>query len=446
MTEGSISKKILLFALPVFVGMLLQQLYNVVDSVVVGNYLGKEALAAVSSSGSLIFLLVGFINGLFIGAGVIVGNRYGARDYDAVHVAVHTAVCFGLIMGVVLTVLGVFGAPVILRWMGTPADVFPNSVKYLRIFFMGGLFNVMYNTCCGIFNAMGDSKHPLYYLITSALVNIVLDMTFVLVFNWGIAGVAIATILSQGISATLAFTKLLRVDGPHRVLIKDIKIDQSTLINELKLGIPTGIQNSVIAIANVIVQSNINSFGSVAMAGCGSYAKLEGFAFLPINSFCSALTTFTSQNLGAGNYERAKRGGVFGITVGAALSEITGIVLFIFAPVFLRIFNQDPDVIAFGSLQIHTESLFYCFLAYSHCTAAILRGSGRTTIPMFVMLGCWCLFRITYLTIALRYFPVIRTIFWAYPITWTLSSIIFSIYYKKVKVFEGKEMKSTEGA
>lgn len=440
MTEGSISKKILLFALPVFLGMLLQQLYSVVDSVVVGNFLGKEALAAVSSSGSLIFLLVGFINGMFTGAGVIVGNRYGAKDYDAVHVAAHTAIGFGLIMGGVLTVVGVFGAPVILRWMGTPMDVFPNSVLYLRIFFMGGLFNVMYNTCCGIFTAMGDSKHPLYYLITSACVNTVLDIFFVVSLNMGIAGAAIATVISQGISAVLAFTKLLRVDGPHRIEIKDIKIDKGVLVKELKLGIPTGVQNSVIAIANVIVQSNINAFGSIAMAGCGSYARLEGFAFLPINSFCSALTTFTSQNLGAGNFERAKKGGVFGITSGVLLSEFTGVILFVFAPLFLRIFSQDAEVIAFGTLQVRTESLFYCLLAFSHCMAAILRGAGRTTIPMFVMLGCWCLFRITYITIAVQKFPVIQTVFWAYPITWSLSSVIFTIYYSRVKVFSADKL------
>ena len=440
MTEGSISKKILLFALPVFLGMLLQQLYSVVDSVVVGNFLGKEALAAVSSSGSLIFLLVGFINGMFTGAGVIVGNRYGAKDYDAVHVATHTAVGFGLIMGLVLTVVGVFGAPVILSWMGTPMDVFPNSVLYLRIFFMGGLFNVMYNTCCGIFNAMGDSKHPLYYLITSACVNTVLDLFFVVVLKLGIAGAAIATVIAQGISATLAFTKLLHVDGPHRIEIKEIRINKHTLINELTLGVPTGIQNSVIAIANVIVQSNINAFGSIAMAGCGSYARLEGFAFLPINSFCSALTTFTSQNLGAGNFERAKKGGVFGITSGVLLSEFTGVILFLFAPVFLRAFSQDAEVIAYGTLQVRTEALFFCLLAYSHCMAAILRGAGRTTIPMFVMLGCWCLFRITYITIAVKAFPVIQTIFWAYPITWSLSSIFFTIYYSRVKVFSADKL------
>ncbi|MCQ2522890.1 MAG: MATE family efflux transporter [Lachnospiraceae bacterium] len=433
MTEGSISKKILLFALPVFLGQLLQQLYNVVDSIVVGNTLGKEALAAVSSSGSLIFLVVGFINGLFMGAGVIISNRFGAKDYNRVHTAVHTAIGFGLLSGIFMTFVGVFGAPVILRWMGTPLDVYPNSVLYLRIFFMGGLGNVMYNTCCGIYQAVGDSKHPLYYLIASTIINTILDILFVIVLGLGIGGAAAATVIAQYLSASLAFFKLTRIDGYHRVELKKIKIDWEVLKQELKIGIPSGIQNSVIAIANVIVQSNINAFGSIAMAGSGSYAKLEGFAFLPINSFCSALTTFTSQNLGAGNPKRAQKGARFGVLFGATCSELIGVILFIGAPVFLMMFSKDPEVLAFGKLQVATESLFYFMLAYSHCMASIIRGAGKTSVPMFVMLGCWCLFRITYITIAVNIFHTIRTIYWAYPITWTMSSTIFTIYYFKTK-------------
>lgn len=436
MTEGSIAKKITLFAIPVFLGQLLQQLYNVVDSVVVGNVLGKESLAAVNSTGSLIFLIVGFINGLFMGAGVIVGNRYGAKDEKAVHTAVHTAMAFGLIMGVVLTAVGVVFSPLILKLMGTPQEVLPIAVLYLRIFFLGGIGNVMYNTCCGVFQAVGDSRHPLYYLVISACTNIVLDILFVAFLGMGVGGAAFATIIAQFLSASLAFIKLTKVDGAYKVTVKDISIDKDVLSREIKIGFPTGIQNSVIAIANVVVQSNINAFGTIAMAGSGSYFKLEGFAFLPINSFCAALTTFTSQNLGAKKIDRAKKGAAFGVTSGVLFSEAVGIVLFLFAPVFLRAFSQDSDVLATGTLQARTETLFYCFLAFTHCLAAICRGAGRTNVPMFIMLGCWCLFRITYITVAVKFFPVIRTIFWAYPITWSLSSVIFTIYYLRVKVFK----------
>ncbi len=441
MTEGSISKNIVLFALPVFLGQLLQQLYNIIDSIVVGKVLGSEALAAVSSSGSLIFLLVGFIQGLFMGAGVIIGKRFGAKDYSGVHVAVHTAVAFGLIMGLVLTGVGITVTPLLLRLMGTPADVIPNSVAYFRVYFLGGLGSVMYNTCCGIFQAMGDSRHPLYYLMTSAITNTLLDILFVKYLGFGVEGAAAATVIAQFLSAGLAFWKLTRVDGEHRVTVSKIRIDRETLGQELKLGFPTGIQNSVIAIANVIVQSNINAFGSIAMAGCGSYFKVEGFAFLPITSFCAALTTFISQNLGAREYERARRGARFGILMGVGLAELIGIIFFIVAPHLISLFTDDPEVIAFGVSQGRTEALFYCLLALSHCMAGILRGAGKTTVPMFVMLACWCLIRITYITIAVRLFPVIRTIFIAYPLTWSLSSIIFTIYYFKadwIHTFEKK--------
>lgn len=431
MTEGSITKKLIAFAIPLFFGQLLQQTYNVVDSVVVGNVLGKEALAAVSTTGSLIFLMVGFINGLFMGNNVIVGKRYGAKDYDGVSIAVHTGIKFALLMGIVLTVGGYFITPYLLKLMGTPADVLPNSILYFKIFFLGGIGNVMYNACCGVFQAMGDSKRPLYYLMASTCINTVLDILFVKYLSFGIGGAAAATIIAQFISATLAFTKLTRVDGPHRIYIKKLVIDGPTIAKELKIGFPTGIQNSVIAIGNVVVQSNINAFGAVAMAGCGSYFKLEGFVFLPIVCMTMALTTFVSQNLGAGNYDRIKKGSVIGTAISAGTAEVIGIITVILAPVLLKMFSQDPEVLAIGAAQARTESLFYCMLATSHALAGIYRGAGKTTVPMIVMLSSWCLLRISYITAMVRIVPVINVIFWAYPLTWSVSTVIFIIYYFK---------------
>lgn len=417
--------------MPIFLGNLFQQLYNIVDSLVVGNVLGKDALAAVSSSGSLIFLIVGFISGIFVGAGVIIARYYGAKNMEELSVAVHTTIAFGLIAGVLVTAVGMGLTPWMLKMMGTPEDVLPNSIMYFRLYFAGGLGIVMYNTCMGIFQAVGDSRHPLYYLIISAITNVVLDLLFVAVLGFGIGGAALATVISQFVSATLAFVKLLRVDGVHRIHIKKIRLHRTMLVSILKMGIPTGVQNSVIAFANVIVQSNINQFGSVAMAGCGSYSKLEGFAFLPITSFSVALTTFIGQNLGAKQYERAKKGARFGIITGVMLAETVGILLWILAPVLIRFFNSQPDVISFGVTQARTEALFYCLLALSHCLASILRGAGKSTVPMIVMLVCWCVIRITYITIMVNVIPDIRVIFWAYPLTWSLSSITFLIYYKK---------------
>lgn len=431
MTEGSIFKNLVRFAIPLFLGQLLQQLYNVVDSIVVGHILGKEALAAVSTTGSLIFLMVGFINGLFMGSSVIIGKRYGAGDHKGVSIAAHTGLTFALLMGVTLTVFGYFFTPVLLTWMGTPADVMPNSTLYFKIYFLGGLGNVMYSACCGVFQAMGDSKRPLYYLMTSTVINTILDIVFVKYTPLGIGGAALATVVAQFISALLAFFKLTRVDGPHRIYLSELHMDRDTIAKELKIGLPTGIQNSVIAIGNVVVQSNINAFGSVAMAGCGSYFKLEGFVFLPITCMSMALTTFVSQNIGAGKIDRVKKGSVIGSALSLGCAELIGVLVFLFAPVFLKMFSTEADVLAVGVTQARTESLFFFLLALNHCLAGTYRGAGKTTVPMIVMLSCWCLLRITYITAIVHFIPKINVIFWAYPLTWSVSAIIFVIYYFK---------------
>lgn len=438
MTEGSISKKIILFAFPIFLGNLFQQLYNVVDSLVVGNVLGKEALAAVSSTGSLIFLIVGFISGIFVGAGVIISRYFGAKNEEKLSIAVHTTVAFGFIAGIIVTFIGVVFTPWFLKLMDTPNDVFNESVTYLRIYFAGGIGIVMYNACMGIFQAVGDSKHPLYYLITAAITNTILDILFVAVFDFGIGGAAIATTVSQFFSAILGFVKLTKVDDVHKLYIRKIKIDGKMLKSLLKMGFPTGVQNSVIAFANVVVQSSINQFGSIAMAGSGSYSKLEGFAFLPITSFSVALTTFIGQNLGAKKYERAKHGARFGIIAGISLAEIIGLLIWIFAPALVGIFNSEPEVIKVGVMRSRITSLFFFLLALSHCLAGILRGAGKTKIPMFVMLISWCAIRITYITIMVKIIPDIRVIFWAYPITWSISSLAFIVYYKKANWLEAQ--------
>ena len=439
MTEGKISKNIISFAFPIFLGNLFQQLYNVVDSLVVGNVLGKEALAAVSSTGSLIFLIVGFLGGIFVGAGVIISQHYGAKDKEKVSIAVHTTIAAGLIAGIIITIIGVVGTPWFLELMDTPEDVFVDAVTYLRIFFAGGIGIVMYNTCMGIFQAVGDSKRPLYYLIIAAVLNVVLDILFVAIYDFGIAGAAIATVISQFVSAILSFHKLTKAEDYHRVVIREIKINPTMLKSLVKMGIPAGVQNSVIAFANVIVQANINQFGAAAMAGSGSFAKLEGFAFLPITSFSIALTTFIGQNLGAKQYQRAREGARFGIIACISLAEVIGIFIWIFAPALIRIFNSDPEVIELGVLRARITSLFFFLLALSHCISGILRGAGKTQIPMYVMLVSWCIIRISYITIMVRIIPDIRVVFWAYPITWFISSAAFVLYYKKSNWLEAYE-------
>ena len=437
LTEGSIPKKITRFAMPIFWGNLFQQLYNVVDSLVVGNVVGKSALAAVTSTASLIFLLVGLFSGMFMGAGVVISKYYGAKDEEAVKETIHTSIAFGLLCGAVLTVVGAVATPSILRLMKTPESVLPNAILYVRIYFLGILSVVLFNTASGIYSAIGDSKRPLHFLIISSIANVLLDLLFVYKMELGVSGAAYATIISQSISAFLGFYFLTKTKEIYKVSFKKIKFNKGYLKEILKMGIPSGIQNSVIAIANIVVQSSINIFGDCASAGCGSYSKLEGFAFIPITSFSLAMTTFISQNLGAKEYERAKKGAKFGIISSMAMAEIVGIVFFLFAPSLISLFNTEADVISFGVTQMRIESLFFCLLAFSHALAGILRGSGKSIVPMAVMLVCWCIIRVTYVTTMLSFIHSIKVVFWAYPLTWSLSSVLFFIYYKKSNWIHG---------
>ena len=432
LTEGVIWKKMLLFALPVFLGNVFQQFYNAFDSWCVGNFLGEDALAAVSSSGSLIFMLIGFFNGVAMGAGVLIARCYGAKDYDAMRKAIHTDVAFGLVAGVTLSILGVTFSPTILRWMGTPEDVLPQSVSYFRFYFCGSVFSVMYNIFVGIHHAVGDSRHPLYYLILSTGINVVLDLLFVGVFRWGVGSAALATTISQGVSAMLCCIHLLKVEAPYQLKLREVRFHWESLKSIIRFGLPSGIQNSVIAFANLVVQSSINSFGKAAMAGCGSYSKIEGFAFLPVTCFTQALSTFVGQNLGAKKYDRVKKGVAFGVVCSCTMAELIGVVSYVFAPHLIGFFNDSPEVVDYGTRHMRTICLFYCLLALSHCIAAVMRGAGKATVPMVTMMACWCVLRVSYITVALQFVNELTTVSWAYPITWTCSSVVFLIYFFKV--------------
>ena len=446
LTEGPIWKGILLFAMPILLGNIFQQFYNTFDSWCVGNFIGENALAAVSSSGSLIFMLVGFFNGVAMGAGVIIARFYGARDYTAMRRAIHTDVAFGLVAGISLSIIGVVFSPTILRWMGTPAEVMPESVVYFRYYFCGAVFSVMYNIFVGILHALGDSRNPLIYLMISTVVNILLDLLFVAVLKMGVGSAALATTISQGISATLCCIRLMRMDQECRLIPREIRFHMESLGQIVRIGLPSGVQNSVIALANLVVQSNINSFGKEAMAGCGAYSKIEGFAFLPVTCFTMALSTFVSQNLGAKQYDRVRKGVGFGIGCCVVLAELVGVLSYTFAPSLIAFFNDAPAVVDFGTRHMRTICLFYCLMAFSHCIAAILRGAGRASVPMFTMLACWCLIRVTYITIAVRVVNELTTVSWAYPITWVCSSVVFLAYFLKADWMHGFEKQKTKTA
>lgn len=429
MTVGTPWKLIASFALPVFLSQLFQQFYNTVDSLVVGRVHGTEALAAVSSSGTLIFLMISFFVGTSMGAGIVISKYYGARDYERVSRAVHTNICLGIICGVILTIVGVVLTPTFLRWMGTDPDVMPDATAYFRYYFAGAIAIVLYNNCKGVMNALGDSRRPLYYLIISSVTNVLLDLLFIAVFRWGVWAAAFATTLSQALSVVLCIIHLSKKGTLYQLQLSKLRIDKESLGEIVRYGLPAGVQNSVIGFANVIVQTNINSFTKIATAAYGTYAKIEGFAFLPITSFTMALTTFTGQNLGAGLYDRAKKGSRFGIISAVVLAEAIGLVIWLAAPFLIGLFTDDPAVIELGTKQARIESLFFCLLAFSHAVAAVCRGAGKVFVPMSVMLAVWCVLRITYITIMMHYVHEIQYIYWAYPITWGISSIIYLFYY-----------------
>ena len=343
MTQGSIWKLMVRFAIPIFLGNLFQQFYNVADTFIVGNVLGTEAMAAVGSSGNLIFMLIGFFQGVFVGAGVVVSRFWGARDHENVSIAVHTSVAFAIVAGLVLTLVGVLLTPTILDWMHTPADVLPNSIEYFRVYFGGVIFAVLYNAVNGIFQAVGDSRHPLYFLIISAMLNVALDLLFVGVLGMGVGGAAFATVISQAVSAFLGLRKLMKATESYRLIPRKIRFNGRMLQKVLYIGIPSGLQNAVIALANVVVQTNINDFGALAQAGCGAYSKIEGFGFLPITSFTLALTTFIGQNLGAQEYERAKKGARFGLIACVSIAEAIGLAIYAFIPALIAMFIQSGD-------------------------------------------------------------------------------------------------------
>ena len=439
MTHGSPWRLIVSFAVPVLLSQIFQQLYNTADTLIVGRFLGDGALAAVSSSGPLIFLLISFFVGVTMGASVTISRYFGAGDHDRVSRAIHTNILVSMCSGILLTVCGVAFTPTILRWMGTDPEVLPEAISYFRYYFTGVLAVVLYNACKSIMNALGDSRRPLYYLILSSLINIALDLLFIAVFHWGVWSAAVATTISQAISMVLCLIHLLKKGEVYTVTPRNIRFHASMLSEIIRYGLPSGVQNCVIGLANVIVQSQINSFGMLAMAAYGAHCKIEGFAFLPITSFTMACTTFVGQNLGARQYDRAKRGARFCILIAVIMAELIGLCYYLWASELITLFDSTPGVIALGVQQARTVSLFYCLLAFSHSIAAVCRGAGRAVVPMMIMLSVWCVIRIIYIMLVVHFIGEIGYIYWAYPLTWAISSTIYLIYYLRSDWVHGFE-------
>ena len=415
MTEGVIWKQLLLFALPLLLGNLFQQFYNTVDSIVVGNYIGANALASVGASTPIVNLMVGMFTGLGTGAGVVIAQFFGAKDHKGVHDGVHTTIALCLVSGLVMAVVGVALSPIILRLLDTPAEIMEGSVTYLQIYFMGVMALMIYNMGSGILRAVGDSRTPLYFLMVSSVVNILLDLLFVIKVQMGVAGVAWATLIAQAISACLVLIRLMTSTESYKLILKDIRFHKKVLLETIRIGLPGGIQNAVISFSNLIVQYNINSFGAAAVAGCSAYTKIDGFAILPVMSFSMAITTFTGQNIGAKNYDRVRKGAKTCLVIALAVTLTLSGGLYLFGEKLLRVFSSDQQVLSYAVQMMHFLVPGYVCLAVAHTYCG----------------GNMCVLRVIWISLAMPVFHNIIVVFLGYSLTWLTSALTMVIYYHR---------------
>lgn len=430
MTEGCIWKHIVRFALPLALGYLFQQLYTTVDSIVVGNYVGKEALAAVGTTSPIINTLIGFFSGLATGGSVVIAKNYGAGNAKRVEKAVHTAITVILIFSVFATVLGVFMVPYMLNLMSTPADVYDEAEAYLQIYFAGVSSLMIYNMGSAILRAVGDSVRPLCYLICSSFVNVVFDIIFVKYMSMGVAGAAYATILSQVISAILVLVSLTVSKGMYRLHWNRLRIEMGVLKEIIYIGMPSALQQSITAFSNVFVQSYINAFGSSVMAGWSSYIKIDQFVVIPANSISMSITTFVGQNLGAFKAYRANKGTKISVGIAAAATAAVVAVLVAFAPQAIMLFNRETAVVECGTMLLRVMTPFYIVWSVNMILSGSLCGAGDTRMATLIKLFSFVIFRQIYLFAVSRLFPnVLFTVAIGYPIGWTLSAVLITVYY-----------------
>ena len=430
--HGSIAKSIFWFSIPLLVGNLFQQLYNTFDSYVVGNYVSKQALAAVGASSPIINMLIGFFMGLATGAGVIIAQYYGANDHERLKKAVHSSAALTLVMAIFLTVLGILGTNPMLHAVGTPSDVLPESSLYLTIYFAGITFTLIYNMGSGILRAIGDSKRPLYFLVIACIINIFLDFLFVKFLHLGVAGAGYATLIAQAISAIMVVYVLMNEKGSHRLIFKDIRFHFPILKKIIMVGLPTGLQQSIVSLSNVIVQSYVNSFGSSVVAGYSASIRIDGFVNLPLQSFNMAITTFVGQNIGAKQYERVKKGTRVALGMTLAVIASISLLLFFYGESFIAIFNSEVDVIQAGRTMQLAFVPFYIVLPIVQIYNGVLRGAGKSSIPMYIMVFNFVILRQIYLAIITKLTTSVYYDFMGWPVTWITCAIMFLIYYHKV--------------
>ncbi len=430
MTDGSIWKLMLKFTIPLLIGNVFQLLYNTVDSLVLGNFVGTEALAAISATTMVVGIVVFFFNGLSTGATVLIGQLFGAQESDKMHEAVETTMTLTFITGIFFTAFGIVMVPFMLKLMSTPENVMEPASVYLRIYFAGILGLLIYNMGSGILRAVGDSVRPLLFLIFTSVLNTFLDLLFVIVFGMGIEGVAIATIVSQFLSAVLILGLLCTTKDSYRFSFRDMTIERSCFSRIMRYGLPAAIQSTITSVSNVVVQGYVNHFGSACMAGWGCYNKIDQFIFLPVQSLAMAATAFVSQNIGAGKTERANQGTKTALIMIEAICIFFATLIFLLAPQAVSVFTSDESVIGYAVLFLRMNVYFLCFNAINHTLAGALRGRGDSAAPMFIMIFSFVILRQIYLYAGTRLIGNNEIVVGlGYPVGWTACCIIELAYF-----------------
>ena len=430
MTEGIIWKQLVLFALPLLAGNVFQQLYNTVDSIVVGNFVGPDALGAVTSVAPAINTLVGLFMGMSSGASVTISQYFGAKNITNLRKSVHTSIVTTLLLGFIFMFIGYYMTPPMLRCMKTPDTIFPLATTYLRIYFLGILGLMIYNMGSAILRAVGDSKRPLYFLILTSIMNVFLDLLFVIVFHMGVSGVAYATIISQFISAILIIIVLFHSKECYSLRWNEMQIDRHMLGKIVYIGIPAGLQMAITSFSNVFVQSYINNFGAASTSGWGAYGRIDSFVILPMQSLAIAATTFVGQNAGAGRIDRIKRGINRTLLLAITCTLLICIPEFLLAPRVVSLFSNDPQVMYYGALFIRLNCLFDVLCCMNQVHAGALRGMGDAKVPMFIMLGSFVVFRQIYLFIVSHITTSIYPIALGYPAGWLVCSVLMFLYFR----------------
>ena len=429
LTQGNIPHLIAIFALPLLLSQLFQNLYNSVDSIIVGRFVGTTALAAVSSCGDISILLVGFFNGLAAGSGVLFSRYFGAKNEELLHKSIHTAVAFCVILGLIMMTLGIVLTPALLRLVNCPDDVYIQAESYLRVYFVGMLFLSLYNVGAGVLRAVGDSRSPFIYLVISSIINVLLNLFFVVVLHLDVLGVAIATVISQLCSVAMVLRRLICTQDVYRLVLKDLRIDKKILGEVIDLGLPSAIQSAIVSSSNLFVQRYVNSFGSAAMAGIGAAKKVDKFLMMISQSLNWSTTTFVSQNLGAG-----KRGRAFScirtcLLGGAAILIVIGIPVFIFAPTIIELFTTDAAAIIFGVGMVRVMAPFYSVHLINNVLSGATRGFGRSRAVMFFSIAGMVVMRQIFLAITMSIDHNVQFVYYGYPFGWTCSAILVIIYY-----------------